>query len=75
MFLEVQCEVSIVSDDLGAMTSAGAGPLYFFILYGDADFLFQQELFYSNPMCNLWDIFKRKMRNSGSNNTEELKAQ
>ncbi len=44
-------------------------------LYGDADLLVQQELFSSNPMCNLWDIFKRKMRNSGSNNTEELKAQ
>ncbi len=75
MFLEVQCEVSTVSDDLGAMSSAGAGPLYFFTLYGDADFFFHQELFSSNPMCNLWDIFKRKMRYSGSNNTEELKAQ
>ncbi len=28
-----------------------------------------------NPIWNLWDIFKRKMRNSGSNNTDELKAQ
>ncbi len=27
------------------------------------------------PIWNLWDIFKRKMRNSGSNNTDELKAQ
>ncbi len=27
-----------------------------------------------NPIWNLWDIFKRKMRNSGSNNTDELKA-
>ncbi len=25
-----------------------------------------------NPIWNLWDIFKRKMRNSGSNNTDEL---
>ncbi len=28
-----------------------------------------------NPILNLWDIFKRKMRNSRSNNTDELKAQ
>ncbi len=28
-----------------------------------------------NPIWNLWDIFKRKMRNSRSNNTDELKAQ
>ncbi len=28
-----------------------------------------------NPIYNLRDIFKRKMRNSGSNNTDELKAQ
>ncbi len=27
-----------------------------------------------NSIWNLWDIFKRKMRNSGSNNTDELKA-
>ncbi len=27
-----------------------------------------------NPIWNLWDIFNRKMRNSGSNNTDELKA-
>ncbi len=27
-----------------------------------------------NPILNLWDIFKRKKRNSGSNNTDELKA-
>ncbi len=27
-----------------------------------------------NPIWNLWDIFKRKMRNSRSNNTDELKA-
>ncbi len=27
-----------------------------------------------NPIWNLWDIIKRKMRNSGSNNTDELKA-
>ncbi len=27
-----------------------------------------------NPIRYLWDIFKRKMRNSGSNNTDELKA-
>ncbi len=27
-----------------------------------------------NPICNLWDIFKRKIRNSRSNNTDELKA-
>ncbi len=28
-----------------------------------------------NPLWNLWDIFKRKMRNSRSNNTDELKSQ
>ncbi len=28
-----------------------------------------------NPIWNLWDIFKRKMRNSQSNKTDELKAQ
>ncbi len=27
-----------------------------------------------NLFWNLWDIFKRKMRNSGSNNTDKLKA-
>ncbi len=71
-------------------------------LYGDADFLFQQDSAPAHtvkgtkswfndhgvtlldwpanspdlkPIENLWDIFKRKMRNSRSNNTEELKAQ
>ncbi len=29
MLLEVQCEVSTVSDDLGCMSSAGVGPLCF----------------------------------------------
>ncbi len=66
-------------------------------LYGDADFLFQQDFSTCphskwfadhditvldwpenmpdlNSIWNLWDIFKRKMRNSGSNNTDELKA-
>ncbi len=28
-----------------------------------------------NPIWNLWDIFKRKLRNSQSNNPDELKAQ
>ncbi len=28
-----------------------------------------------NPKWNLWDIFKRKMRNSSSNNPDELKTQ
>ncbi len=27
------------------------------------------------PIWNIWDIFKRKMRNSGSNNTDEMKSQ
>ncbi len=71
-------------------------------LYGDADFLFQQDFSTCpqcqttskcfadhditvldwpanmpdlNPIWNLWDIFKRKMRNSRSNNPDELKAQ
>ncbi len=122
--LEVQCEVSEVRDDLGAVTSVGVGTLCFIKskvnaavyqeilehfmlpsadkLYGDADFLFQQD-FSTCPQCqnhfqvlcwpwyycawlasqhawpepiwNLWDIFKRKMRNSRSNNPDELKAQ
>ncbi len=60
------CEVSTVSDDLAAMSSAGVGPLCFLKstvnaaiyqeilmhfmllsadkLYGDADFIFQQDL-------------------------------
>ncbi len=64
--LEVQCKVSTVSDGLGAMSSAGVGPLCFLRskvntavyqevvehfmlpaadqLYGDADFIFQQDL-------------------------------
>ncbi len=28
-----------------------------------------------NPTWNLWDIFKREMRNCQSNNPDELKAQ
>ncbi len=28
-----------------------------------------------NPIWNLWDIFKRKMRTSWSNNTDKLKTQ
>ncbi len=28
-----------------------------------------------NPIENIWHIFKRKMKNSRSNNTDELKAQ
>ncbi len=70
--LEVQCEVSEVSDDLAAVTSAGVGPLCFIKskvnaaiyqeilehfmlpsadkLYGDADFLFQQD-FSTCPQC------------------------
>ncbi len=109
MLLEVQCEVSTVSDDL-AMSSAGVGPLCFIKfkvnaasyqeLYGDADCLFQQDLapahtakttskcFADHDMLlvtniswyisqhawpdTIWDIF---MRNSQSNNTDELKAQ
>ncbi len=71
-------------------------------LYGDADFIFQQDFstYHSDkttskcfadhaitvldwpanmpdlkPICNLWDIFKRNMRNSRCNNPDELKAQ
>ncbi len=71
-------------------------------LYGDADFIFKQDLAPAhsakttskcfsnhditvldwpanmpdlNPIWNLWDIFKRKTRNSQSNNPDELKAQ
>ncbi len=28
-----------------------------------------------NPIWNQWDIFKRKMKNSRSNNTDKQKAQ
>ncbi len=28
-----------------------------------------------NPIWNIWDIFRRKMRNHGSKNPDELKAQ
>ncbi len=64
MLLEVQCEVSTVSDDLGCMSSAGVVHCVFLTvnaaiyqdilehfmlssadkLYGDADFIFQQDL-------------------------------
>ncbi|KAF7656920.1 hypothetical protein LDENG_00034500 [Lucifuga dentata] len=70
-------------------------------LYGDADFLFQQDLASAhsakttrnwfadhgitvldwpanspdlNPIENLWDIVKRKMRDARPHNTDELKA-
>ncbi len=57
-------------------------------LYGDADFIFQQELApvhsakatstwfkdHANPTENLWGIVKRKMRYARPNNAEELKA-
>ncbi len=105
---------------LGAVTSAGVGPLCFIKskvnaavypeilehfmlpsadkLYGDVDFHFQQDfstlptkkqVFFDhditvfdwpgnmpdmNLTLNLWHIFKRKMRNSRSNNIVELKA-
>ncbi len=71
--LEVQCEVSTVSDDLGCNASAGDGPLCFLKstvntaiyqeilehfmlpsadkLYGDADFIFQQDLAPTCPHC------------------------
>ncbi len=123
MLLEVQREVSEVSDDLGCrdvcwcplcfLKSKVNAAVYQEILehfmlpsadklYGDADFLFQQD-FSISPQCqstskciadhditvldwpdnmpdlnsiwNLWDIFKRKMRNSRSNNSDELKSQ
>ncbi|KAL0181528.1 hypothetical protein M9458_023934, partial [Cirrhinus mrigala] len=59
-------------------------------LYGDADFIFQQDLAPAhsakatstwfkdspefNPIENLWGIVKRKMRYARPNNAEELKA-
>ncbi len=57
-------------------------------LYGDADFIFQQDLApahsakatstwfkdHANPTENLWGIVKRKMRYARPNNAEELKA-
>ena len=68
---KVQCEVSEVSDDLGAISSAGVGSLCFIKskvnaaiyqeilehfmlpsskLYGDADFILQQD-FSTCPQC------------------------
>ncbi len=57
-------------------------------LYGDADFIFQQDLAPAHsakatstwfkdhgiPVENLWGIVKRKMRYARPNNAEELKA-
>ena len=64
-------------------------------LYGDADFIFQQDLAPPhtakitngitvlywpanspdlNPIDNLWDIVKRKMRDTRPNNADGLKA-
>ncbi len=58
-------------------------------LYGDADFIFQQDLAPAhtvgvldwpanlpdlNPVENLWGIVKRKMRDTRPNNADELKA-
>ncbi len=69
MLLEVQCEVSTVSDDWGAETSAGWSIMFYKVnaaifqeilstfmlpsadkLYGDADFIFQQD-FSTCPHC------------------------
>ncbi len=116
MLLEVQCEVSTVSDGLGCHVICWCWSTVFsevhsqhsiyqeilehFMLpsadklYGDADFISQQDLAPAHtakgtkrwfndhditvldwpanmpdlkPIENIWDIFKRKMRNSGSN--------
>ncbi len=120
MLVEVQCEVSTFSDDLGchvicwcwytvfsevhsqhshlpghfrALHATSADKLY-----GDADFIFQQDLALAhtakgtkswfngvtvldwpanspdlNPIENLWDIVKRKMRDTRPNNADGLK--
>ncbi len=97
LFYQVQSQCSRLPGDFRALYASSADKLY-----GDADFLFQQDLAPAhtvkgtkswfndhdvtmldwpanspdlNPIWNLWDIFKRKMRNSRSNNTDELKAQ
>ncbi len=97
VFYQVQSQCSRLPGDLEHFMLPSADKLY-----GDADFLFQQDLAPAhtvkgtkswfndhgvtmldwpanspdlNPIWNLWDIFKRKMRNSRSNNTDELKAQ
>ncbi len=106
--LEVQCEVSTVSDDFGCRDVCWCWSILFYQvqsqcsdlesfehiklpsadkLFGDADFLSSRTLAPAqcqttsnwfvdlNPIWNLWDIFKRKTRNSRSNNTDELKTQ
>ncbi len=123
MLLEVQCEVSTVSDDLGchvicwcwstvfsevhSQPSQYQDILEHFMLpsadklYGDADFIYQQDLTPThtakgtkswfndhgvtvldwpanstdlNPIDNLWDIVKRKLRDTRPNNADDLKA-
>ncbi len=123
MLLEVQCEVSTVSDDLGCHVICWCWSTVFsevhsqrshlpgnfralhasfcWQAYGDADFIFQQDLAPAhtakgtkswfndhgvtmldwpanspdlNPIENLWDIVKRKMRDTRPNNADDLKA-
>ncbi len=115
--LEVQCEVSEVSDDLGCRNVCWFWSIVFYQVQSQrsptrrfwstlcfhllTSFMEMLISFSSrtlapahstkttskcfadhdiivldlNPIWNLWDIFKRKMRNSRSNNPDELKAQ
>ncbi len=94
VFYQVQSQLSIYQEILELFMLPSADKLY-----GDADFLFQQDIStylqcqthfkwfadYDitvldwpdnmpdlNPIWNIWDIFRRKKRNRGYNNTDEL---
>ncbi len=96
VFYQVQSQLSIYQEILELFMLPSADKLY-----GDADFLFQQDFSTCphcqthfkwsadyditvldwpdnmpdlNPIWNIWYIFRRKMRNSGSNNTDELNS-
>ncbi len=96
VFYQVQSQLSIYQEILELFMLPSADKLY-----GDADFLFQQDFSTCphcqthfkwsadyditvldwpdnmpdlNPIWNIWDIFRRKMRNRGYNNTDELNS-
>ncbi len=94
VFYQVQSQLSIYQEILELFMLPSADKLY-----GDADFIFQQDISTCphcqthfkwfadyditvldwpdnmpdlNPIWNIWDIFRRKKRNRGYNNTDEL---